>query len=466
MPVVRPLERRVLLSAMVLADGTLEVTGTNGPDEITLRRGVDANRLTVQEGTTTMFVFALDRVRGVRINLGGGDDTLNVDTTPGLITGATSDLRVQVDGGAGNDALLVFGVPAGGAVEEMLAVGSDGGSGTLVSSIGAGAAQTLVFAGLESLVDTATAASLIISANDGANVLELGPGPLAGGVTPTATARFFDVTPRPAEAIVPAPAAAANMPGSAVTTSAAAPAAAAVDVRDPQARREAKRRATEGKRQAKRLAREAKRLAREQKRAAALRKRQGLADSPAPASAAVLPAAPSAVPAPESFLIDQAHLAVHFANKATLTINLMGGDDRVDVNLDGAAPAGLQTLTLEGGAGMDHIAERAVPAGVAVLRPNAEVVGPTRDFVLMTERLPPYVPRIPTDPPAPPAGASGSGPATSSRDRDDSSSRNSSSSRDRESRDRESGSSNDRDSNSSRDSNASNGIERPHTDPA
>jgi len=103
--VVDPLERRALLSATLLPDGTLQVTGTDGPDQVTLRRGTEANKLSVQEGTTTLFVFLLDQVKSINVALGLGDDTLNVDTTPGLITSATGDLPIRVLAGLRTDGL-------------------------------------------------------------------------------------------------------------------------------------------------------------------------------------------------------------------------------------------------------------------------------------------------------------------------------------------------------------------------
>lgn len=477
---VDPLERRALLAASINVDGTLVVTGTQGVDEVTLRQGAQPNLLNVQEGTTTLFVFLLDRVKAVSIELGGGDDVLNVDMIPGLLTGATGDLAVRVDGGAGNDSVMVFGVPPGGPLDQVFTVGPDAGGGTLVSSAGTGPAQHLSFAGIESLVDISTAASFRVVGNDGANVAELSSGPLAGGLTPTATVRFFDVTPCAVGIpIVPPGAAAVAAPVSAAATAPPASPTAAVDARDPEARREAKRLAKEAKKQAQRRAKEArleaKRLAKEARqlaRAQKLAQRRGVA---APVSAAASPA-----PA-ESFVIDRAHLAVHFANKAAVTVDVGGGADRVDLNVGGAAPAGMQSLALEGGAGDDRLAEQAVPAGVVVQRVNVESSAAARGFVLVTECPPAHVPPIPTSPPPLPPDF-GSSAATSSRDRGATSSRNASASRNASSsrnasasrdasssndasssknasssRDADAGGSKDRDGGASRDANSSNG---------
>ena len=461
-PAVDALEGRTLLAASIAADGTLVVTGTDGADEVTLRRGADPTLLNVQEGETTLFVFLLDRVGSVSVQLGGGDDAFNIDMIPGLLTGADGDLSIRVDGGAGNDSVLVFGVPPGGplALEQVLTVGPGAGDGTLVSRAGATPAQSLAFANVESLVDTSAAATLTLAGSDAANVVELTAGPLAGGVVPTATVRFFDVTPCPVAPLVPpAQAAVAAAPASA----AAASPTAAVDARDPEARREAKRLAKEAKKEAQRHARqarleaqraakEAKRLARGQK----LAQRKKLAP-PASASASPVPA-----PSAETFVIDRTHLSVHFANKAAVTIDARGGDDRIDLNATGAAPAALPSLAVDGGDGIDRVAERAVPAGVSVRRANVEGSGTARDFALVTECPAAHVPPIPASPPPLPPGL-GSSAATSSRDRDATSSAGASSSRNASSshsasssRDADADGSGD-DSGASRDANASNG---------
>jgi len=469
---VDPLERRDLLSAVLSTDGTLLVTGTDGPDEFTIRLGAEPNKLNVQDGNTTLFIFPLDRVKTLNVQLGGGDDTVNLDTTPGLVAGG--ELSLHIDGGAGNDSILVFGSPAAGAVDEKLTVGPEAGSGVLISRIGSAPAQTVQFAALEALVDTSTAASLTLAGSDARNVVELTAGPLAGGVTPTATARFFDVVPcvsamtqsAPSQPAASAPLtvqdAAGQLTGSNTPAAPAGgvstPAAAAIDPHDPAARREAKRLAKEAKRQAKLLAKQAKRRELEQKRASAALKKRGAA---APVSAALTPAP---APTQEQLDITVTHVAVHFANKAAVIVDTGGGDDRVDVNLSGATPAGLVSLTVDGGAGADRIAQTAAPSGLALLHPNVETTVGTRDFVLMTDCPPVVVPPIPQSPPPTPGPAgggsggvgSGSGDSTSSRDADSKSSKDKddkNASKDKDSDDKDEKD----DSEKSHDSNASNG---------
>ena len=462
-PVVDPLEQRALLAAVLLPDGTLQVTGTGVADEVTLRRGEEPGKLNVEEGRTTLYVFLSAGVRRIEIDLGAGDDVVNIDTARGLLTGA-GDATVHVAGGDGNDALFVFGAAPGGAAAQVFTAGPEVGGGTLVTRVGT-ETQTVQFAALESLADTSTAATFTLAGNDGSNVVELSAGPLAGGVTQTAMARFYDVSPCPLltppatptpvpPGTTPAPAATAPAP-EAPSITGPTPPAAAVDARDPEARREAKRQAKAAKREAKRLAREAKRLAREQKKAASRAARSALV-TPAPAA-----------PVGGAWVIDRAHLAVQFANKAAVVVDTKAGDDRVDVNL-ATAPAGLASLSVDGAAGIDRLCARALPAGVAVQQPGVEASSAARDFELMTECPAPYVPAVPNEPPPPlptdNGGGAGSSAATASRDRDATASGNASSSRDSDdsdddtngSKDRDKSSSKDSDSNSSNDHNASN----------
>ena len=496
-PTPQALEQRVLLAAVLTPDGTLAVTGTDGADEVTVRIGSNPADVHVQEGTAALYIYARDRVRAIAIDLGAGEDVLHLDQANGLITGtAGGEITVGVNGGAGNDTLVVVGSPATGAVDQVLTIGPDAGGGTLVSRAAGGAAQTVRFSGTETLADTSAAASLTLIANDATgavvtglrNVIELSAGPLANGVTQTATARFYDATlqgiggasaqPPASAAAQPASAGAAEPgagtgAGTGASTSGNPAAAAADDASDPAARRRAKLAAKqaakaakrEAQRQAKLARLEAQRRAREQRQAA----RRGGADAAALAAAAA---------GAERLAISATHLAVHFANKAAVTIQTGAADDRVEVNLP-AAPAGLRSLTVDGGTGTDRLAEVALPAGVTVQRPNVEATSAARDWVLVNPNPTPpgpgpLVPNTPEPVPPPPAPVPGGGggrdpgssASTSSSDRDGSSSSGSASSShdasasasaSTSSRDADASGSSDRDTSSSRDASASGG---------
>ena len=281
----------------------------------------------------------------------------------------------------------------------MLTFGPDANSGTLVGRVGAGAAQTLGFANMESVADTSTAASLTIVGNDASNVIELTAGPLAGGVTPTGTVRVSDVagaTPAP----VPPPTPSPPTPG---PTTPSTPAALSKDEKREakrlaeEAKKEAKRLAKEAKKEAKRLAKEAKRLAHEKKRAESHARRRK--------TASPVPAATAAIAAAEPLSIARAYLPFHFANKIAVTIDAKGGDDLLDVNVVGSVPAGLQTLTLDGGAGSDRLARQSAPAGVPVQELNLESTSATREFASAAVAPAVVEPPIPAAPPPTPASA-------------------------------------------------------------
>src|SRR4051812_45532624 len=53
---IDPLEARTLLAASIGLDGTLQVTGTDGPDAVVVRHGVNPNLIDIQVGPTTRFV--------------------------------------------------------------------------------------------------------------------------------------------------------------------------------------------------------------------------------------------------------------------------------------------------------------------------------------------------------------------------------------------------------------------------
>src|SRR5688500_16505711 len=87
------LENRRLL-AMTVVNGVLNVTGTNGPDTITVSAGRSA--LTVQQNGVSRSV-PLAGLGAVSIEAMGGDDTVTLNSS--LMLPAT------LNGGSGNDRL-------------------------------------------------------------------------------------------------------------------------------------------------------------------------------------------------------------------------------------------------------------------------------------------------------------------------------------------------------------------------
>src|SRR4051812_18954097 len=120
-PVVDPLEKRALLSAVLSPEGVVTVTGTAGPDTIALPLGTGATpSLTVDDGTGTLAIFRLSSVQSVKVVGDGGNDVLTVDTGPGLLAPVGASVALSFDGGAGSDTLLLTGAAAGQAVTEVM----------------------------------------------------------------------------------------------------------------------------------------------------------------------------------------------------------------------------------------------------------------------------------------------------------------------------------------------------------
>jgi Ca2+-binding RTX toxin-like protein len=142
-PVVEPVERRVLLSAAVLTNGVLTVTGTSGADTISVNfawsgGGVgDQFRTTVNGVTQTFTATPTSAVQSLVINAGDGDDTVTVKGTVQPPNGGAA-LPISVDGGSGNDSILVQALAIGGAGygANVSATGDDGNDGITVYADG------------------------------------------------------------------------------------------------------------------------------------------------------------------------------------------------------------------------------------------------------------------------------------------------------------------------------------------
>ena len=95
--VVEALEERKLLAA-VLNGSILDVTGTTRADKIYFSYSSDATKYVIQIGKNKQ-QFTRRGIRALRINGGGGSDTIN-------LTQSTGKLRVSLYGGSGNDAIF------------------------------------------------------------------------------------------------------------------------------------------------------------------------------------------------------------------------------------------------------------------------------------------------------------------------------------------------------------------------
>ena len=402
------------MAATLSADGVVLVSGTDAADAVVLRMSAGGTDVQVQGAGEGIASFRLSGVCAVKVDGGGGDDTLTIDTGDGLIARADAIVPIAFDGGAGNDVLELTGAPAGLSVNETITPGPAAGAGKIVSQ-GASGAQSLVFSGVESLVDTSAAASLTVKLNDNANLVEVVNGAASGGVA-TGTIRAFDVTPcQPVTATV-APAT-MTTPASAVgNTTNAAPATDEFSAEKKgrgkgKAKGHSKKAAPQGKAEKKAQAAAA-RAARKAAKAAA--KAAKAAAKAVKTAAVTLTPAPPASQTPQSpqqaLLIGVAHVPIQFANKAAITIDTAGGDDWVAV--DHFAPAaGLKGVTVNAGDGQDHFAEVALPTGVAWSKQAAEDVSSVRTFLGVTECPPGMVPS-PGATPSPTLGRVASPPPT------------------------------------------------------
>ena len=139
---IEPVERRVLMSAAVLSNGVLTITGTSGNDSIAIGLQLtgtsDDIAVTVNGATQD---FDENQVSAVVVNAGNGKNAIQVDEFS--LDGGTN--AITVNGGSGNDSLgvnaatqhiqLVFNAGGGNNVADVssndfTAVTLNGGSGT------------------------------------------------------------------------------------------------------------------------------------------------------------------------------------------------------------------------------------------------------------------------------------------------------------------------------------------------
>jgi hypothetical protein len=186
------LETRTLLAATLSPEGVLLVTGTEAADAIVVRVNAAGTDVQVQGAGSGIALFRLTAVQSVRVQAGGGDDSLTLDAAAGLLGHAGAPLPIQYDGGAGADTLVLSGAPAGVSVTETITPGPGAGAGK-VSSQGGQVTQSVEFSGIESLLDTSAAASLTINLGDGGNLVEVSGGAAVNGAA-TGTIKAFDVT--------------------------------------------------------------------------------------------------------------------------------------------------------------------------------------------------------------------------------------------------------------------------------
>jgi Ca2+-binding RTX toxin-like protein len=115
-----------------VSNGTLVITGTNGPDDIQMALGADPGTLLVDLGQHPTATLTFDRATfsSIFVSLGAGDDSFTVVTARGDVT-----TPITVQGGNGNDTIT------GGSGNDTL-VGGNGNDNLL-----GGAGTDLIFGG-------------------------------------------------------------------------------------------------------------------------------------------------------------------------------------------------------------------------------------------------------------------------------------------------------------------------------
>ncbi|MBI2823592.1 MAG: pre-peptidase C-terminal domain-containing protein [Planctomycetia bacterium] len=184
-----PLEERRLLVVNTGADGTLDVGGdedfNNQDDTIRLIRA--GNDLKVIINGDEKFSGAFAGVKQINVFAGGGNDTLIVDSTNGLIS---VERGIRYDGdapfpfeggtfppvGQGFDKLQLEGGAAQGI--DTYSVGPEIGSGTSRIT-GDGGTQTVFFSNLEPVVDLVPAAIFVINGTPEHNAIDYTQGSVA-----------------------------------------------------------------------------------------------------------------------------------------------------------------------------------------------------------------------------------------------------------------------------------------------
>ncbi len=320
-PLVESLEDRTLLSAGITvptagSPGPATLTGTAGADQFTIRLDNSGSNFQFSEtdstGQTHNASAAVADVTSITINGLQGNDKLTLDVGNGLVGNTKSGgLSITYSGGPGLDTLVLTG-NAGTGVTEIFTAASGTNPATL--TIGNGTvSDTITLNQISSIVDTMTADSLVINANDANNLINIRQGPTVGGQA-TMTVQ-------------------------------------ALDIRDAD-------------------------LARDDHpfddRGGGDDKPDGTLDNHGHRNEA------------ETDENEDSFLPITFANKTTVTVNGLGGNDLFVVNAAHAA-AGLKNLNLDGGTGFNVLLVHNLPAGVTLTPTNFQIAPTDADDMFIEE---------------------------------------------------------------------------------
>jgi hypothetical protein len=191
---VETLEDRTLLSISFSGpgnSGVATVTGTPGADQFIIRLNPsDATMIEFSDdGGSTFTDAVLSGITAVNVNGLQGNDTLTIDESNGLVAQATP-LPISFDGGTGRNMLVVEGTTTG-TVTETFTLGTSRGSGMLTTTDGT-VSSTVTLTSVRSIQDTLTADTLTITGNDNGNFIHVHNGPVVNGFK-TDTVKIRDV---------------------------------------------------------------------------------------------------------------------------------------------------------------------------------------------------------------------------------------------------------------------------------
>jgi hypothetical protein len=173
--------------------GAVTVTGTQGQDQFLIRlKPGDNTTIEFSDNGGAKFTDAsLAKITSITVNGLGGRDTLTLDESNGLVATAAG-LPITFDGGPGKDTLHVLGNPKT-MVTEVFTMGTATQPAMLtISATTPTASSNVSLIDVEAIVDTMTADTLTINADDQSNVIHLRNNHQVDGFT-TNTVHLVDV---------------------------------------------------------------------------------------------------------------------------------------------------------------------------------------------------------------------------------------------------------------------------------
>lgn len=347
-PTVEGLEHRLAPSVDVTS-GIATLQGTAGADQfqIRLEQG-DASTVQIVDNGV-VHETPLSGLSQIQVNGGQGADTLTIDNSNGLV-GGSGGLTIRFDGGDGFDRLVLTGDLNSAGVTETYTPGTGSTAGTLAFT-GSSGTQTVQFFRVSEVVDTTTVTTLTIQGTEERDVMHLLGGRSVNGVS---TVRFLTAGTGVLEDM-----GATNGTGTQVcqgTSTGGTNPTAPINRDDGGSNGTLNNQTSDDT------------------------STGGATNGGATGTGTGLATANTNATASgdcdddgDVIVIGERFTRVSFGNKTNLRVNLLGGNDFLNLNGLGSA-SGLRSIVVDGGAGVDHVVARRLPAGVTAEFPNVERV--------------------------------------------------------------------------------------------